>query len=239
MFGKNVSMPRSRTDGTSLQVQEIFTTMQGEGPNAGTPAFFLRLVGCNLKCFFCDTDFESSDLVLKVDEIIHRLKCEYYQPKLLVITGGEPLRQNLEPLLTLVSKNNYPEYVEIETDGSFYWPFLEVLKKKIGWNIICSPKTQKIHPSLEPLISAYKYIISTSSDPGIDDGLPNKSTQSKGERTRLHRPSQHFPKNRIFLQPCDEQDEYKNKENLKLCVTLCRKFGYRLSLQQHKILGLP
>jgi 7-carboxy-7-deazaguanine synthase (Cx14CxxC type) len=54
------------------QVKEIFYTLQGEGANAGTPAVFCRFAGCNLwsgreedrataKCRFCDTDFVGTD----------------------------------------------------------------------------------------------------------------------------------------------------------------------------------
>jgi len=54
------------------QVKEIFYTLQGEGANAGTPAVFCRFAGCNLwsgreadrataQCRFCDTDFVGTD----------------------------------------------------------------------------------------------------------------------------------------------------------------------------------
>jgi 7-carboxy-7-deazaguanine synthase len=53
-------------------VKEIFYTLQGEGANAGTPAVFCRFAGCNLwsgreqdrekaECKFCDTDFVGTD----------------------------------------------------------------------------------------------------------------------------------------------------------------------------------
>ena len=40
-------------------IQEIFLTIQGEGPMVGIPSIFIRLGGCNLACKFCDTEFES------------------------------------------------------------------------------------------------------------------------------------------------------------------------------------
>jgi 7-carboxy-7-deazaguanine synthase len=53
-------------------VKEIFYTLQGEGANTGSPAVFLRFAGCNLwsgreqdrataVCRFCDTDFVGTD----------------------------------------------------------------------------------------------------------------------------------------------------------------------------------
>jgi len=59
MFGTNPLSKPIESDGLYLEVQDIFSTIQGEGPFAGKPAVFLRLAGCNLRCFFCDTDFES------------------------------------------------------------------------------------------------------------------------------------------------------------------------------------
>ena len=51
------------------RVNEIFYSLQGEGANTGTPAVFVRFSGCNLSCFFCDTDF-SSYTEMSVEDII-------------------------------------------------------------------------------------------------------------------------------------------------------------------------
>ena len=61
MFGGNVARKQVLDDGQQLWVQEVFYTLQGEGPWTGHPSIFVRLAGCNLKCFWCDTDFESSN----------------------------------------------------------------------------------------------------------------------------------------------------------------------------------
>jgi 7-carboxy-7-deazaguanine synthase (Cx14CxxC type) len=56
----------------SYAVKEIYYTLQGEGANVGRPAVFLRFAGCNLwsgreddraaaTCDFCDTDFVGTD----------------------------------------------------------------------------------------------------------------------------------------------------------------------------------
>ena len=42
-----------------MRVNEIFHSIQGEGRYTGTPAVFLRFAGCNLNCWFCDTEFHS------------------------------------------------------------------------------------------------------------------------------------------------------------------------------------
>jgi organic radical activating enzyme len=51
MFGRNE--PRGRTHGDILQYHAVFYTIQGEGPYSGDPAVFIRLTGCNLRCWFC------------------------------------------------------------------------------------------------------------------------------------------------------------------------------------------
>jgi len=115
------------TQGTTpvLRVNEIFgPTIQGEGPDAGKPAVFLRLARCNLTCEWCDTRY-SWDLesypeigsVMDVGEIAERLKREVVSDStLIVVTGGEPLLQTkgLEALVPLL----YDNAIAFETNGT-------------------------------------------------------------------------------------------------------------------------
>jgi len=64
----------------SLFVTSMFFTLQGEGPYAGIPAFFIRLAKCNLDCSFCDTFFDDGDW-MTFDEIgakIEETIAEYF-----------------------------------------------------------------------------------------------------------------------------------------------------------------
>ena len=71
MFGRNPTRGQVFDDGTSLTLQGLpWATIQGEGPYAGSPATFIRLWGCNLKCYFCDTDFESAPVSRTVKEVV-------------------------------------------------------------------------------------------------------------------------------------------------------------------------
>lgn len=238
MFGTNpVAKPFARDDG-ALLVHSSFPTLQGEGPDAGVPAVFLRLAHCNLRCYFCDTDFaegtwyDLEQLTRLTVELARDNKCS-----LVVITGGEPLLQNVSPLTDRLNKNGIR--CSIETAATI---FPEGLQNSYGRGsinqIVCSPKTPMLAPRLLPYISAFKYIISAGNfDP--DDGLPCASTQIKGGGSKLYRPdksTQHIP---IFLQAMDEGNEHKNKANLIAAAELCRKFGYRLSVQLHKLCDLP
>src|SRR5690606_21434036 len=94
MFGKNPKRPPIKGDGSTLEVQEIFPTFQGEGVYTGWPAVFIRLGGCNLACHFCDTEFESYQ-PMELEEIVQQVieLTGKTHTKLVVITGGEPFRQ--------------------------------------------------------------------------------------------------------------------------------------------------
>ncbi|GAC1543382.1 MAG: 7-carboxy-7-deazaguanine synthase QueE [Herpetosiphon sp.] len=104
-------------------VNELFFSVQGEGPSIGLPAVFLRLHLCNLQCIWCDTkytwdpqhpQFDTFERVSPAN-IVTRL--ETFPCRRLVITGGEPLMQAkaIETLVELL-----PDWaIEIETNGTF------------------------------------------------------------------------------------------------------------------------
>ncbi len=101
-----------------LKVSEIFWSAQGEGLNSGTPAIFIRLAGCSLHCPYCDTrrawsggrDMGTDAIAAAADE----LKAAF-PGSMLVLTGGEPLEQDLGQLLkTLKGKKHF---VAVETNG--------------------------------------------------------------------------------------------------------------------------
>ena len=72
---------------TELPVNEIFYSLQGEGYHTGTPAVFVRLSGCNLKCEFCDTD-HSQFRPMTVDSIVAEVI--EHPATTVILTGGEP-----------------------------------------------------------------------------------------------------------------------------------------------------
>ena len=90
-----------RSDG-SLEVHHIWKTIQGEGPLAGSPAVFVRLAGCTLQCSFCDTDYTSKRVRQEPEEILAGIKAIGGGCNTVVLTGGEPFRQNVGPLSCFV-----------------------------------------------------------------------------------------------------------------------------------------
>jgi 7-carboxy-7-deazaguanine synthase len=117
----------------SYAVKEIFYTLQGEGRQAGRAAVFCRLAGCNLwtgreqdrvdaVCQFCDTDFVGMD-----GENGGRYEAEALAamiaslwpaegPRLVVLTGGEPLLQVDEALTTALHAQGFE--IAVETNGT-------------------------------------------------------------------------------------------------------------------------
>ena len=224
MFGNNPKRPPTGGDGSLLYVQEIFPTIQGEALNTGIPSVFIRLGGCNLACNFCDTDFENFT-ELKLENVLNQItelsnNNEGKRTRnLVVITGGEPLRQPIILLCNQLIALGFK--VQIETNGTLYQPLPEVVQ------IICSPKVVKgkyikPNPELLPRITAFKFLISDN-------------IEGYNQVVELGQSKYNIP---VFVQPMDQCDVELNKKNLQLAIDLAMNYGYRLSYQMHKIIGI-
>jgi 7-carboxy-7-deazaguanine synthase len=110
-----------------VKISEIFRSLQGEGFLTGTDSIFVRVSGCNLRCWFCDTPYtswepEGEDLSLdeilrQVDELlINDRTCSHA-----VLTGGEPmLYAELAPLAAALKERGL--HITVETAGTLYLP---------------------------------------------------------------------------------------------------------------------
>lgn len=258
MFGKNPVRSQELIQNGLLRVQEVFYTIQGEGPFAGLPSVFVRLAGCNLRCFFCDTDFESQyerDPVSPghLVDIIRAAAPAGLRP-LIVLTGGEPLRQDIIPLASMLLNSGYR--VQVETAGTLHLEGLETLfsfddllgdKGAPRFSIVVSPKTPVVVKQMHALPVYWKYLIGTHAD-GLAavaeaDGLPCQSTQRAGVYSLVARPNPFVlthMKERIFVQPIDYGEDVDRTNHARIhAAEIAMKYGYRLSIQQHKVLGLP
>lgn len=82
----------------TLNIAEIFQSIQGESSYAGLPTTFVRLAGCNLACRYCDTQYAQHDgQVMELDEIVEQAMS--FGWRLAEVTGGEPLIQEETPVL--------------------------------------------------------------------------------------------------------------------------------------------
>lgn len=233
-----------REDG-SVVVHSVFYTIQGEGPFAGDPAVFVRLAGCNLQCPACDTEYTSvrrrmrpadvySEVCLALHDWAEKTVGEHDHMacgNLVVITGGEPFRQNLQAVVAYLLKEGFR--VQIETNGTLY-PGDAFLFHHPNLRIVCSPKTSVVHKKLVEHVDAFKYVATGSSI--MEDGLPRHALEHPNAG-QLFRPPPSWH-GTIYLQPVDEQDEAKNAYNRAAVIASCMRHGYRLCLQLHKIIGL-
>ena len=111
-----------------LIINEIFYSLQGEGARAGRPSIFIRLSKCNLRCSFCDTEYDSGE-EMSLEEI-HK-DIEKFGCKWIVWTGGEPTLQLTDEIVAFFKSKGYMQ--AIETNGTRKVP------QGIDY-ITCSPK---------------------------------------------------------------------------------------------------
>jgi 7-carboxy-7-deazaguanine synthase len=120
----------------SYAVNEIFYSLQGEGANSGRPAVFCRFAGCNLWsgkkedrksaiCSFCDTDFLSTIQKIQSAKALAAEISSHWGSKrtihpFVVCTGGEPLLQMDDALVTALHKADFE--IAIETNGTLLPP---------------------------------------------------------------------------------------------------------------------
>lgn len=260
MHGHNDARKFETNADGRLQVHDIFFTVQGEGLFSGFAAVFIRLTGCNLKCWFCDTTWgDESDLFYSVDEIVDRVEQAHAgrkQKPLIVLTGGEPVRQERAGDLveTLV---NLGYTVQVETAGTLWSDWLDQPRV----HVCVSPKISRVHPNFELLRYPnvfWKYVLKAGHIE--DDGLPTGDYQRHKNGLdhiggRLARP----PGNAVvYVTPMDEtaestSDEYGNitnyaeieagdaatKANYAAVGASAMRHGYVAQLQIHKLMELP
>ena len=229
-----------RADGT-LDFHSMFFTLQGEGPFAGHRALFIRLAGCNLQCPGCDTEYTegrqrvpASFLVGKAERVLEQHELSF-PDALVVITGGEPMRQRLDELVFRLVELGAK--VQIETNGVL-GPSLEL---KMHWDqhddlvFVVSPKTSRIHKDWADYADCFKYVLRASEiDP--DDGLPTRALGHKASPKVARRPDNSFA--RIYINPMDEKDEGKNNQNALAVARSAMQYGYIAGVQMHKIFNL-
>ncbi|MEI6765454.1 MAG: 7-carboxy-7-deazaguanine synthase QueE [Bacteroidota bacterium] len=143
--------------GLMLPVMEEFCTVQGEGHNTGKAAWFIRIGGCDVGCSWCDVkeswNAELHPLSFTKDIIEHAVQ---QAVRSVVITGGEPMLYNLNPLCEGLKFSGFETF--LETSGSA--PLSGI------WDWVClSPK--KNAPALEKyynIANELKVIIADKSD---------------------------------------------------------------------------
>src|SRR4051794_10337522 len=117
------STRRRRTGRATLPVVEIFgPTVQGEGPDAGVPAYFVRFGGCDWRCTWCDSmhavdpaEVRANAERLTVEQIVERVGRLSPGPRLVVLSGGNPALLELGALVVELHAQDLR--VAVETQG--------------------------------------------------------------------------------------------------------------------------
>ncbi len=203
----------------TLKINEIFSSFQGEGLRQGEPTIFVRLSGCNLRCSFCDTrqaweegqDMTHAQIKNKIDQIHKEFPANW-----LCFTGGEPLLQNIQPLIKDLKSRGF--LLQVETNATF--PPIA----SIDWYTISpKPRAYFISPQLIHLAKEVKLVITPDTEFRILQDLRRQ-----------------FPiEIPLLLQP-----EFNTKTATKICMSYieksleCGMKNLRISLQMHKILGI-
>jgi 7-carboxy-7-deazaguanine synthase len=197
-------------------VKEIFgPTLQGEGAHAGRPCVFLRFAVCNLACAWCDTDFRPEGATrMEAPEIAARLlELDVHASRMVVITGGEPALQWDQPLAAALREAGF--HAHMETNGT------RALAAPVDW-LTVSPKPQ-FHEGKEDLVVTA----------GDECKLIIDDTVAAPDLERY----QAMDFKVLFAQPCmDARYDHHLARAVELVGSHPR---WRLSLQLHKILGLP
>lgn len=240
---------RAGNPGLYIDVHSVFLTIQGEGPFCGVPCVFVRLAGCNLQCPACDTEYTQGRRTMAMDDLM-ALVCETHtvaelpgQRRLVVVTGGEPFRQELGGLFTALCAAGF--YVQVETNGTLAPAMPSAFDGKWGYNlqphqrrgvyVVCSPKTGKIHPDIYKVACALKYVV-RAGHTVVADGLPTSA---------LDHPSNPYPARPpadwdrpVYVQPLDSKDAEENEAHANEAVASCLRYGYTLQVQVHKLIGV-
>ncbi|MDR0834463.1 MAG: 7-carboxy-7-deazaguanine synthase QueE [Candidatus Symbiothrix sp.] len=192
----------------SLKVHEIFYSLQGEGGRQGEASIFIRLAGCNLRCDFCDTDFEDgTEMTLEaIHTIVRQFPCQW-----IVWTGGEPTLQLTDDRLWFFKNNGYKQAVE-------------------------SNGTQKLSPVFDYTVVSPKGNVEYAKqiNPQVDEvRLPLKKGDTLPAIDSLPKAKKYFV-SPIFT---DHPQETKENINYCVKQVLSRP-QWKLSVQIHKLIGI-
>lgn len=193
-------------------VMEHFYTIQGEGAYTGYPAYFIRLGGCDVQCFWCDVKESWDESVhpkLTVRSLVEYV--ENSEAKIVVITGGEPTMHDLEALTVGLKKIGVRTH--IETSGS------SPVTGRLDWVTLSPKKFKAPLESIYPYVDELKVIVLRKNDftfAEVHAGLCHEKT-------------------RLLLQP-----EWDNQEDsLPMIIDYVKAHPHwSISLQTHKFMGV-
>lgn len=198
--------------GLMLPLMEQFYTIQGEGFHTGKAAWFIRIGGCDVGCHWCDVK-ESWNPELHPPADVDQMVTEAARhSRTVVVTGGEPLTWNMEPLTKRLKAAQMQ--IHIETSGAY------PVTGQWDWFCLSPKKTKPPVAEAYTLADELKVIIYNQHD----FKWAEEHAQKVGSSCRL------------FLQP-----EWSRRDKMTPEITryVMENPQWQVSLQTHKYLGLP
>jgi 7-carboxy-7-deazaguanine synthase len=206
------------------RLSEVFRSLQGEGPSAGTPAVFLRLQGCDVGCAWCDTRYswpEAGGEAISEEALWHKVEAQGPAP-LLVITGGEPLQHAGIAELLAQAVSRWPR-IEVETSGIEPPPLRH---ERLAYNV--SPK---LPSATERWRETWRHAAAWREEPRATFKLVVGDPPDADDAERLLAEHQ-VPGERVMLMPEGLTDEAVRRHGAELAA-LCVRHGWRLSPRLH------
>lgn len=209
---------------TTLRIAEIFHSLQGEGPAAGTPAHFIRLQGCDVGCAWCDTKYSwpmSGGEERGLGGVWEACRALGPAP-LLVVTGGEPLQHAGLELLLEPALGRWPR-VEVETSGIRPPPLSH---PRLFWNV--SPK---LPSATERWSETWAHVAAWLAEPNATLKVVVGADPDLADAERLL--SEHrVDASRVMLMPEGMTAEVLAERGRSLAIA-CRRLGVRMSPRLH------
>lgn len=232
---------------TTLLVNEIFETIQGEGSYTGTPSIFVRLQGCPVGCPWCDTkhtwdvlsknEVSATQIFIKNADaptyftsesktLLSLLQQQGYTAKHIVITGGEPCMFDLREFTELAYANGYS--TQIETSGTYQiqchtstWVTVSPkINMKAGMPIL----SQAMHRAneIKHPVAMQKHVDELDALLKAEGLVQDNAVGAREGKSPL-----------VYLQPISQQSRAT-----ELAIQTCIKRNWRLSVQVHKYIGV-
>lgn len=241
-----------KADNVWYKVNTIYQSIQGEGKYTGVPMTIVRLQGCGVGCVFCDTketwsasmrtsrvtladidDDPSAWALAPAREIVAYIKA--HAPPIpnsaawILLTGGEPGEQDIGELISAFHIEGWRVCIESSGTGRY------IATTPLSTNdwLCVSPKIDKpgglrIIPEVVKMADEIKWVVGKQSD--VDKLLAFIREYGIAMLT----PTTHLFRKRVSVQPISQ-----DVQATRICLEACKQYGFYLSLQLHKYIGVP
>ncbi len=200
-------------DGMKLPLVEEFYTLQGEGYHTGSAAYFIRIGGCDVGCSWCDTKFSwNPDLHPPVDirQIVDHASAN--PAAAVVVTGGEPLMANMNPLTEMLKEKGIKTF--LETSGAY--------ELTGDWDWICLSPKRNMPPVGDIHKVAHELKVIVTGEEDLDWAIEHSGLVNENCK--------------LYLQP-----EWSVREEvLPIIIEFVKENpNWQISIQAHKYMHIP